>query len=319
MREKTIATGAFIGKWVVIGEKVELTLVSEPPVLRLDHNGDGVFDETLAPTSILGAAESQDSRPPVIAIQSPPDGSTVAGKTAFAWSVTDDLSGVLNETAEINSGAPATQPAVNGLAVFLRPGSHTLTVVAADRLGNAAEKVSTFTVVGPCNLPDLTALLDDLQASGLITQHGVYESLRQKLVEAQKEFDKGKRDKAAEKVWDFVEQLDKEAVKGRVDPVGAALLQDGAFCILGTLGKDETSLRDIESLRDLVATDNQQGLITSASLRDRLDERLAKAQEKLVDEGARKAVEELNKFIADVKKERGEKIDVGAADELAGQ
>ncbi len=68
-----------------------------------------------------------------------------------------------------------------------------------------------------------------------------------------------------------------------------------------------------------MATDNQQGLITSASLRDRLDERLAKAQEKLVDEGARKAVEELNKFIADVKKERGEKIDVGAADELAGQ
>jgi len=135
-------------------------------------------------------------------------------------------------------------------------------------------------------------------------------------VEVQKEYDKGKRDKAAEKVWDFVEQLDKESRKGRMASVGAALLQDGALCILGTLGKDETSLREIESLRDLVATDNQQGLITSASLRDRLDERLAKAQEKLVEEGARKAVEELNKFIADVKKERGKKIDVGAADEL---
>lgn len=56
------------------------------------------------------------------------------------------------------------------------------------------------------------------------------------------------------------------------DTVGAALLQDGTFCILGTVGKDETSLREIEALRDLVASDYQQGLITSASLRDKLGE-----------------------------------------------
>jgi len=166
-------------------------------------------------------------------------------------------------------------------------------------------------------LPDLpVSLLDDLQAEGLITQRSVYESLRQKLVEAQKELTKGKPDKAAEKLWDFVEQLDKESGKGRTAPVGAALLQDGAFCILGTFGKDETGLRKIEGLRDLVATDYQQGLITSASLRDRLDERLAKAQEKLVDEGAKKAADELTKYIADVTKERGKKTNTVAADEL---
>ncbi len=105
--------------------------------------------------------------------------------------------------------------------------------------------------------------------------------MRQKLAEGQKEFDKGKPDKAAENVWDFVEQLDKEAGKGRVVPVGAALLQDGAFCILGTLGKDETNLREIEGLRDFVTSDYQQGLITSASLRDKLDERLVDSQEAL--------------------------------------
>ncbi|HLB45738.1 MAG TPA: hypothetical protein VJL59_01810, partial [Anaerolineales bacterium] len=86
------------------------------------------------------------------------------------------------------------------------------------------------------------------------------------------ELTKGKPDKAAEKVWDFVEQLDKEVKKGRVAPAGATLLQDGAFCILGTLGVNETNLREIEGLRDLVASDFQQGLITSASLRDKLDE-----------------------------------------------
>ncbi len=75
----------------------------------------------------------------------------------------------------------------------------------------------------------------------------------------------------------LVEQLDKEAGKGRVVPVGAALLQEGAFCILGTLGKDETGLREVEGLGDLVATDYQQGLITNPSLRDKLDERLSKA------------------------------------------
>ena len=84
------------------------------------------------------------------------------------------------------------------------------------------------------------------------------------------------------------------------------------------MGKDATSLRDIESLRDLVATDYQQGLITSASLRAKLDERLSKAQKKLVNDSERagKAVEELNKFITEVTKERGKKINTIAADDL---
>lgn len=295
------------------------TTSAEPPLLLLDHDGDGVFDQTLTATSVLGIAESADVQAPVIEIQSPTDGSTVRGKTHLAWTVADDLSGVLTEIAEIDGGTASAQSAVNRSDVFLAPGSHTLTVIAEDRLGNAAVKISTFTVMGPCNLPALTALLDDLRANGLITQRGVYESLRQKLVEAQKELDRGKTDKAAKKVWDLVEQLDKEAGKGRIALVGAALLQDGAFCILGTLGKDETSLRAIEGLRDLVAADYQQGLIASASLRDKLDERLSKGQEKLVDEGARNAADELTKFIADVTKERGKKINAAAADELIAQ
>jgi len=110
--------------------------------------------------------------------------------------------------------------------------------------------------------------------------------------------------------------LEKETAKGTVLASASALLRAWAFCNLGQLGQDKAGLRDIDALRDLVATDYQQGLITSASLRDKLDERLSKAQEKLVDEGANKAADELNKFIADVKKERGKKTNTVAADEL---
>ncbi len=40
--------------------------------------------------------------------------------------------------------------------------------------GECGLQESVFTVVGPCDLSTLTALLDDLQANGLITQRDIY-------------------------------------------------------------------------------------------------------------------------------------------------
>ena len=195
-------------------------------------------------------------------------------------------------------------------------GTYPVTLTITDSTGFVvADTLMTATVAPPCTLGEFSTLLDVMRTRGQIANRGVYESLREKLIESQKELDRGKADKAAEKLWDFVEQADQKAGKHMAAEV-VATLKESAFCILGTLGKDATSLREIEGLRDLVASDYKQGLITSVSLRDKLDERLSKAQEKLVDDGAKKAVEELNKFIAEVTKERGKKINTAAADEL---
>lgn len=174
-----------------------------------------------------------------------------------------------------------------------------------------------------CTIPDLSNLVDDIYK-----QSGKSQNVIEKLKEAQKELDKGKTDKAAEKIWEAIKEVDKDAgkqddkdddkekEKKRIALSLITTFKDSAFCVLGKLGKDETNLKAMESLRALVAKDYQQQLITSDEARDQLDKRLTEAQEKLVKEGAKKAVDELNKFITDVRKERDKKIAALAADEL---
>ena len=174
-----------------------------------------------------------------------------------------------------------------------------------------------------CTIPDLSNLAGDIYK-----QSGKSQNVIEKLKEAQKDLDKGKTDNAAEKIWEAIKEVDKDAGKQEdkdddkekeKKQIALSLIttfKDSAFCVLGKLGKDETNLKAMESLRALVAKDYQQQLITSDEVRDQLDQRLTEAQEKLVKDGAKKAVEELNKFIADVRKERDKKITASAADEL---
>lgn len=186
-------------------------------------------------------------------------------------------------------------------------------------------------VSAPCTLPRLNTLLDTLYATSQISNKGLYESLREKLVKAQKELDKNKPGKAADKVWEFAEAVDKQLGKQLATAV-VATLRESAFCVLGELGKDASALRQIEGLRHAVAADYQQGLITRDSLRRKLDEQLADAQAALVDKqggddddhdgsasAAEEAIESLQDFIAQVKKEQGKRIQAAAADELAAQ
>jgi pimeloyl-ACP methyl ester carboxylesterase len=122
------------------------TSSAEPPLLYLDHDGDGIFDETIAATSVLSLMESADTQPPQIQITSPTQGQVLAGGGLMAWQASDDSSGVLNEWGYIDMDTPNAVQVTNGAVMTLPPGPHTLTVLAEDRLGNASQEQISFTV-----------------------------------------------------------------------------------------------------------------------------------------------------------------------------
>ncbi len=128
------------------GEMVFDTSSIEPPLLNLDHNGDGLTDDIIEATSILDSTESVDSKPPQIEIFGPKQGQVLAGSALVEWQSNDDLSGILNEWGYIDMGTPNEILVFNGEVAILPYGEHTLTVLAEDRLGNASQEQVSFTV-----------------------------------------------------------------------------------------------------------------------------------------------------------------------------
>lgn len=103
-----------------------------------------------APPPGKGKKPAVDTSPPLIAIGSPTQGSTVAGGFSFAGSASDP-SGVTR--VEVNLGAGSFTPAAGTgqwayetTAESLGTGTHTLTARAYDGAGNSSETTVTVTV-----------------------------------------------------------------------------------------------------------------------------------------------------------------------------
>jgi hypothetical protein len=107
------------------------------PALEVDGDGDGAFERALAPSAVLGAAESSDTAPPTLAV-SPAIAST--GGVVVRWRAADDRAGLLREWAVLDPGTPAARAVANGETVALTPGQHRLRIVALDRAGNAVSR-----------------------------------------------------------------------------------------------------------------------------------------------------------------------------------
>ena len=128
------------------GEMLFDTSSIEPPLLNLDHDGDGVVDDIVEATSVLDSTESADNEPPQIEIVSPKQGQVLAGSTRVEWQSNDEITGVLNEWGYIDMGTPNELLVFNGAVTTLPYGEHTLTVLAEDYLGNASQEQVSFTV-----------------------------------------------------------------------------------------------------------------------------------------------------------------------------
>jgi hypothetical protein len=125
---------------------------------------------------------------------------------------------------------------------YALPGAFTVTLIITDSDGYVVSDALRVTITASCTLTNLVTLLDDMYARGQISNRGVYESLRQKLNQAQQELDKGKRDKAVQKIRDFIEQVNKETGK-HITPEAASALKAQALCVLGALGESITGLQ----------------------------------------------------------------------------
>ncbi len=111
------------------------------PALRVDADGDGVFEAEQPLTALLDERESLDTTPPSIVVS--PSTGAPSGLATPGWWVRDDGAGVLHALASVDGGPPSAATAIAGP---LPPGRHTLRVVALDRAGNTRSREFTWSV-----------------------------------------------------------------------------------------------------------------------------------------------------------------------------
>ncbi|MDX1616107.1 MAG: hypothetical protein R3300_17480 [Candidatus Promineifilaceae bacterium] len=159
----------------------------------------------------------------------------LGAQSSLSWPTVDEGAGLLQEIAALDPETAQARPAENDSHVYLLPEDHLLRVIAEDWLGNVTLETSRFTVAGLCELPRLIAFLDQVWEDDLIFHTGTYRELKARLEVAQRMVDRGRDDQAVRLLEQFLDRLDFALERERVDPVAAALLQDGVSCILAGL------------------------------------------------------------------------------------
>lgn len=171
-----------------------------------------------------------DTTPPVITITGPlaqPYLHTVS--LNVNWSATDTGSGVASSNAALDGSVVTNGQSVDLL--FLNLGSHTMTVNATDRAGNAASASVIFTVVADIN--SLIALEQRACSLGWINGNGVCNSLEVKLQAAKKSIDGGKFNTAKNQLNAFMAELD--AQNGKKVTQGFDLLKNDTAYVISKL------------------------------------------------------------------------------------
>jgi hypothetical protein len=111
------------------------------PALRVDADGDRVFEAGQPLTALLDERESLDTTPPAIEVAPPAVGPSA--QAAPRWHVRDDGAGILRALASVDGGPLNTATEIDRP---LGPGRHTVRVVALDRAGNAASREFIWSV-----------------------------------------------------------------------------------------------------------------------------------------------------------------------------
>jgi hypothetical protein len=135
---RLIRTAVYLGVQLGANGRATLTLPADAaaapdrwPALRLDTDGDGVFEGQMIPTALLDERASSDTTPPAIGFQ------PAAGSALPRWRASDAGAGVLRVLVGLDGRAAS---AAADLAGPLAPGRHTLRVLAVDRAGNASSQ-----------------------------------------------------------------------------------------------------------------------------------------------------------------------------------
>lgn len=113
------------------------------PSLQVDADGDGTFEDSVAPAAVLDAAQSGDTRAPDLMIDSPAPAPAAGGSVTVHWRTADGGAGLLAERAVLDPDA-TPRAVTNGERVPLSAGPHRLVVIAVDRAGNARSQQVSF-------------------------------------------------------------------------------------------------------------------------------------------------------------------------------
>ena len=124
--------------------------------IKLDNDGDGIYEEAKNPDSVLQGDKAEDITPPQIMIQSPLNNKQYLNneKINFQYNVIDKESGIFSQKAYLDKSE--TTDAKIDLRL-LKTGIHKIKIEAYDKAGNYAEKNISFEVY-----TTLTALQSNL-------------------------------------------------------------------------------------------------------------------------------------------------------------
>ena len=148
--------------------------------LNLDTDGDGDFDQTVQPSSILYGAESNDITPPDIEILSPASPSYPRSQIIpVSINVSDSESGV---DFYVNKFDGYILDTASHDLFYYSLGSHSLETIAYDRAGNLGSKIFQFQFVAT-----IDSTISDIERSydlGWISKKSVKNQLIRKLNDA---------------------------------------------------------------------------------------------------------------------------------------
>ena len=165
---------------------------------------------------------------PVITIASPEAKAYLhTAKLTVDFTVTDAPAGVATVAADLDG-----KPVVDGQVIdvlTLSLGSHTLTVNAVDKAGNASTASVTFTV--KATIGSLKTLVNRYHAEGAITKDGVVTSLMAKLNAAQKAASAGQDASAISSLNAFINEVKAQSGKAITPSAAQVLITDARFVI----------------------------------------------------------------------------------------
>jgi 2',3'-cyclic-nucleotide 2'-phosphodiesterase/3'-nucleotidase len=208
---------------VTNGQVIDLTTLSQGDHTLVVKSVDNIGNEATKSVTF-----GYDSVVPVITINAPvsqtylhPDSLTLD------FNAVDAVSGLNSMDANLD-GTPVTSGQVVDLYT-LSLGDHTLTVHAVDNVGNETSASVTFTVTATSQ--SLVSSVNRFFTEGLIDNGGTQNSLLQKLGNAQKDIDKGKRNTAINKLEAFINEVQAQSGKHITVEAASLLIADAQWVI----------------------------------------------------------------------------------------
>ncbi len=218
LRRRVYANNTPPGAFAAVSQNSTLTLAGADGVYVVEYqsadNCHGFDDQPADSEGLQTRTYTLDTAPPVVTCKTPP--------FALEWDTDDappvdydiddgiDGSGIASESSTVDGyqGLPGVVPTADGATMdlfFFYPGTRRVVVSSADNLGNAGVTTCSFEL--HATPESLLSNVNRAETLGLIANHGVAQSLRQKLEQVQRLHGRGQHSTEHNVLQAFVQEL----------------------------------------------------------------------------------------------------------------